>query len=104
MSNCNKCEKKYSKGFRLWCERYPDEPDWKDDCPQFVPRQNDWMSPADRFAEAALNGMLAHSRGDPPHGYKPRDPDEDWKTSISREAWEISDKMMEERKKREEGD
>ena len=50
------------------------------------------------FAKAALEGMLAHSRGDPPHGY--RVPISlarqglTWHQAIAQEAFQIADAMM----------
>ena len=52
------------------------------------------VSVRDRFAMAALSGMLAHSTR-----YKPREEGADWHWSIAKEAYELADAMMERRKK-----
>ena len=54
----------------------------------------DGLSVRDRFAMAALSGMLAHSTR-----YKPREEGADWHWSIAKEAYELADAMMERRKK-----
>jgi len=51
------------------------------------------FSVRDRFAAAALSGMLAHSTR-----YKPREEGADWHWSIAKEAYELADAMMEARK------
>lgn len=48
----------------------------------------------DMFAAFALAGMLAHSRGNPPHGYRPRDEQDHWHNAIAEEAFEIAQAMM----------
>lgn len=57
---------------------------------------DDTLTVRDRFAMAALNGMLAH-----PKRYIPRihDVGMHWHQAISKEAGEIADAMMEARKK-----
>jgi hypothetical protein len=46
----------------------------------------------DYFATEALEGMLAHSRNG--HGYRPRDPSQNWHDAISEEAYELADAML----------
>lgn len=63
----------------------------------YMPRET-WLpkeevSVRDRFAMAALSGMLAHSTR-----YKPREEGADWHWSIAKEAYELADAMMEARK------
>jgi hypothetical protein len=48
----------------------------------------------DEFAKAALVGMLAHSRGNPPHGYKPVPNELYWHNAIAIEAYELADAML----------
>ena len=54
------------------------------------------MSLRDWFAGQALQGMLAHSRGNPPHGYRV-DSDRSWHEEISGEAYKIADAILKER-------
>jgi len=53
----------------------------------------------DVFAGQAIQGMLAHSRGNPPHGYKPIDSSRDWHEAIAEEAYMLADAMMAAREK-----
>lgn len=48
----------------------------------------------DHFAAAALQGMLAHSRGNPPHGYRPIEPSMFWMDGITIEAYALADAML----------
>jgi hypothetical protein len=50
------------------------------------------ISIRDYFASEALGGMLAHSRNG--HGYRPRDPNQDWHDAISEEAYELADAII----------
>ena len=54
----------------------------------------------DSFAGYALMGMLAHSRGNPLHGYRPRDPGEHWHKAIAGEAFDLAEAMMAEQANR----
>lgn len=56
----------------------------------FLPKEE--LSVRDRFAMAALEGMLAHSTR-----YKPREEGANWHWSIAKEAYELADAMMERR-------
>ena len=56
------------------------------------------MTLRDYFAAAALGGMLAHSRGNPPHGYRVP-PGENWHTCIAGEAYTIAEAMLAQREK-----
>lgn len=59
-----------------------------------LPLPEDRLSVRDRFAMAALSGMLAHSTR-----YKPREEGADWHWSIAKEAYELADAMMKRREK-----
>jgi hypothetical protein len=50
------------------------------------------MTLRDWFAGQALQGMLAHSRNG--HGYRPRDPNEEWHRAIADEAYELANMML----------
>ena len=52
------------------------------------------MELLDYFAGKALEGMIAHSRGDPPHGYIPREGSKHWHEAIAEEAFEIAVMMI----------
>lgn len=55
------------------------------------------MSLRDYIATHVLAGMLAHSRGNPPHGYRPADRHQHWHDAISEEAYDLADAMLAER-------
>ena len=59
-----------------------------------TPSEGDGMTLRDYFAAAALQGMLAHSRGNPPHGYRPIMPNQPWHEAISEEAFRLADTML----------
>lgn len=56
--------------------------------------QNQFIDDRDTFAIAALQGMLAHSRGNPPHGYRAKDGTTPWQAAIAQEAYEIANYML----------
>lgn len=52
------------------------------------------LSLLDYFAAKALNGMLAHSRGKPPHGYRSANNREHWHDAIAKEAYLLGRAML----------
>ncbi len=55
---------------------------------------NEGMTLRQWYAGQALAGMLAHSRGNPPHGYQPTNESQSWHEAISEESFQIADKMI----------
>jgi hypothetical protein len=61
--------------------------------PSGIPGGRTGLTKREWFAGMALQGMLAHSRGNPPHGYRPPGNDH-WHVAIAKEAHQLADAMI----------